>query len=993
MEITYTTTNSESVAFQNGRDMVPRRNKGMEFFMKYKRIDLSSTTLIGRYGVSDMSVKKVEEILDRFMELYLDYGFKYLPKSQVWIDKKIKLKIMNLRDLQRIIVSSYHYDKTFIQLIEYLEHHGPESWVGLLKWKFASFFAFYEGQDIPKNPIKDTFKYKNKGFFKAENLLGGTFHDFFHKMKSKQVRRYETFKNTVLNGMKKGAPRVSKEFLKKVENDTWDSLTTEQEVVQQVNCSVISLETLELQSKIKNEVLKISKHECYFEGKKRTEADILLEEEKEHLTITKDDIRLQIRRTIREIFKSKILISKLKESILKPRFPSTSANYNYSRNKCGGVGGYLATFRGEVSSLPCAKVGDEDPRIRLPDGRIYLNKGILFDSSDSRIDLGSESCELINHRSSHYGRLGKSEDIRYQKLFEAKIECPELHPIVTIDGSDCIKLYQDNFWRIWRQSLGKDYVHNGKKVFFPEDISLRPHHAKIVVLSEPLKGRPITAEDWDIQNVLSSFQKAVHPILRKMDVFRLIGTPLEESMIQEMFNDLPDKRVINSGDYANATNNMFPWASEACIDDMIDIIEEEWTDEDQQFPTRFTQELKTLLYKSMTRHTFVRKWTEETPVLDEQGNPKYNKKGKPIIKKVVHTESKAQKHGQLMGSVVSFIFLCIINAAVCRYAMELSDRRIYSLRKSKKFQQAKLMINGDDCIFDGWKGRIESIWEKCASIVGLQSSVGKTYFSDVMCTVNSQVFRRHNGIWESSKYINYGLLYGIKKSTTCDDDPKIPVHKIGAFARDLKKQCPEDLWPDIKKRFIYFNFDKLKKCGNIPWFLPEWLGGLGIPNDGELSIRDRQYATIIKRDYKRLQPRPIADAKEWFMHDFVNKKLRGQNVQETPHLNFIHKGKVFDLKEQFDEAYSLLTVSLLFSCHLHDIYTEISVANPDEVVAQQKAFHHNLKMYKLVETILNHEPSVTPMEEDEILPEKRQFLIPVTVLSQPLCGSALRSCP
>jgi hypothetical protein len=987
----YTTTNSELAVFQNGRDMVPSRKKGIEFFMNYKRINLDPTELSGIYKVSISSVKKVAEIMDKFMELYLDYGFQYMPRSQVWIDKKKKLKNYNLRDLQRVIVSSYHYDKTFIRLLKYLHHHGPESWVKLLKWKFASFFSFYEDQQIPPSPISNDFKFRGKSFFKPGNLLGGTFHDFYHQLGSKRDHKsqiiYETFRNTVLNGMKKGAPRVSTDFLKKVAADTWTDLTTEKDLKLIVTVEVPTIESLEFQTKTKKVP---TKKNVKTKGKTRADTVDSWELDHETITITKEDIRREIKRTVKEVFQGGRLMKALKNATLKPRFPSTSANYSYSRNKCGGVGGYLGEFRGQISSCPVVIHEDEDMSRILPDGRKYLSKGILFGSTDGRIDIGVEMTNLLHKRSHFYGTLGRFEDLRFERDFQAEIEIPEEHPIIKIDARECVKLYQENYWRIWNKSLGNDtetYNPTRLRRQMP-DVYKNQHRARLVILSEPLKGRPITAEDWDVQNVLASFQKATHPILKKLSVFELIGKPLEVGMIKDMFDELRPGRIINSGDYANATNNMYPWASEACIDDTTDILEENWEDPDCEFPSNYVQELKCLLYKSMTKHIFSRDVVTLVPQYHKDGTPViHKKKGHHIIKKIRTEEIAYQKHGQLMGSIVSFVFLCIINAAVCRYSMELSDRKIYALKKNKRFELANLKINGDDCAFDGWKGRIEKIWEACASLVGLESSIGKTYFSDRMCTINSQIFRRRESGWEESKFINYGLLYGIKKSTTIDEqDPKIPVHKLGTFARDLKRQCPEELWSMVKQRFIYFNMDRLRTCGNIPWFLPEWLGGLGIPNDGELSEKDRCMATIIKQDFKNLKPVPISDAKEWYMHDFVNKQLRQFNVPPTHHLEFQEGDGRHDLKEHFDEAYGILTVSLLFRCELHDLYQEIDIAHTDEVLAMQRAFQHNLKMYRLVENIFNHLQSVTPMEDDDILPEKKQKLIPVTVLSQPLCS-------
>jgi hypothetical protein len=100
--------------------------------------------------------------------------------------------------------------------------------------------------------------------------------------------------------------------------------------------------------------------------------------------------------------------------------------------------------------------------------------------------------------------------------------------------------------------------------------------------------------------------------------------------------------------------------------------------------------------------------------------------------------------------------------------------------------------------------------------------------------------------FELVKYVNLGLLYNLQRSGTSsvtNDSKKVvgglfsvgkteeTLTSIGARARDLVKMSPAILQEKVLSDFIHMNSEALKAY-DIPWFIPEELGGMGLPSVG-----------------------------------------------------------------------------------------------------------------------------------------------------------------
>jgi len=253
-----------------------------------------------------------------------------------------------------------------------------------------------------------------------------------------------------------------------------------------------------------------------------------------------------------------------------------------------------------------------------------------------------------------------------------------------------------------------------------------------------------------------------------------------------------------SGDYAAATDNLAPWVSETIALAIADEIG----------------------LKPVERKLFVDNLIHNIINLHDGG-------------------SAPQRWGQLMGSVISFPILCIANAAMCRWSLEVDKDRSFSLSNTS------LMINGDDVVFRTTKAG-HKIWERMTAFVGLETSLGKTFLTKAFAQINSTNFKKldtpvdeydsESGItrqmwFKQGQYINLGLLYGLKRSgekvgLDVVADAKI---SLGARCRDLIRNCPLELRESVMRLFLSHHRQQLNQLRDIPWFVPEALGGVGLP--------------------------------------------------------------------------------------------------------------------------------------------------------------------
>jgi hypothetical protein len=229
-------------------------------------------------------------------------------------------------------------------------------------------------------------------------------------------------------------------------------------------------------------------------------------------------------------------------------------------------------------------------------------------------------------------------------------------------------------------------------------------------LTEPLKVRIVTKAEWMVQ-LLTPVQKAWHGKMRTHPVFQLIGGSSVEDALSPMKLGKGEKVV--SGDYSAATDNIFLTYTKEAAEAML---ERTRFDLPEGLPTCTEAFLRKLVVHSLTRSVLDLKGTSPVPIT----------------------------RGQMMGHILSFPLLCIINRAASCMAVP---------------RGSFMRINGDDVIFPATKN-IYRRWKSATRSVGLEFSLGKNYYSRDLALVNSVycVYSKEQNRWVSLDVPNVGLL-------------------------------------------------------------------------------------------------------------------------------------------------------------------------------------------------------------------------------------------
>jgi hypothetical protein len=120
-----------------------------------------------------------------------------------------------------------------------------------------------------------------------------------------------------------------------------------------------------------------------------------------------------------------------------------------------------------------------------------------------------------------------------------------------------------------------------------------------------------------------------------------------------------------------------------------------------------------------------------------------------------------QRTGQLMGSVLSFPVLCIVNLVTYWSALE------EYIGAEVEIDDLPVLVNGDDILFRANTGFYE-IWKHKAKSAGFALSLGKNYIHPRFFTVNSELWYCQGGDPNTLKFLpflNVGLLTGQSKIT------------------------------------------------------------------------------------------------------------------------------------------------------------------------------------------------------------------------------------
>lgn len=341
---------------------------------------------------------------------------------------------------------------------------------------------------------------------------------------------------------------------------------------------------------------------------------------------------------------------------------------------------------------------------------------------------------------------------------------------------------------------------------------------------EPLKVRIITKSQAIHQYLSVPFQKALHSALRKRNPFVLLGRPVGGDVIQDFVDRslqaATEPGAWISGDYKGATDGLDQSLSEIvarkCLQYLAPWMEDAETN----------QILKNLVGQAIN----------------------YAIDGEPY--------TVNQENGQLMGSILSFPILCIVNFLTyfCsqselfhEYGRWYGGDRKHPLTPAEIDAQP-VLINGDDYLCYA-SARQYEVWKNNLRFFGFKLSSGKNLVSDKFLMINSTLFVRSSrgseNFFSQVPYPNLGLLKG--RSKVGSSEGMVDQKPLWTIAKDIEVGYPKD-FSSLYRSWNKGTLDVYASDGQRNYYGPRELGFCGL-YDPEASFTDVQrcYATAILR--------------------------------------------------------------------------------------------------------------------------------------------------
>lgn len=266
-----------------------------------------------------------------------------------------------------------------------------------------------------------------------------------------------------------------------------------------------------------------------------------------------------------------------------------------------------------------------------------------------------------------------------------------------------------------------------------------PLAVRVEPIPEPLKVRTITAGIGDTF-CLKPLQRAMWHALGDFPQYCLThGTNRLEGAIERIYERSGPNDVWISGDYTAATDSFSIEGSKALLEGILESIDHE--------PT------KRWAMKEISPHLLV-----------------YPKSSglEPVL----------QKSGQLMGSLLSFPLLCLLNDCTAQFSGVSPD---------------KYLINGDDILIRATP-ETYPVWKAQVDKFGLDLSPGKNYIHKSFGTVNSQL-------------IVEDRVVGSGKQMVLDRRSRV----LGECLRDLEFAMCDSLPQEVIDLFKSVNRQKLSR--------------------------------------------------------------------------------------------------------------------------------------------------------------------------------------
>lgn len=376
--------------------------------------------------------------------------------------------------------------------------------------------------------------------------------------------------------------------------------------------------------------------------------------------------------------------------------------------------------------------------------------------------------------------------------------------------------------------------------------------SRVKFILEPLKVRPITAGDLETNGIYQRLQKVLWKRLQKFPQFSLTGESLNQGHLKwlfhksnQFFNQQGNPHFLESedwlyasGDFSAATDQLHGDLTRACVDEVSG--------------DHLTREV---LLNGLCRNKI---FYHRDPLIAVED---------------LDAPSIDMTNGQLMGCVFSFIFLCIINAAVFRFCLEQNLEESTGVQTEIPIRDLPVLINGDDIGFY-CDQEFHNYWCSVCLQSGLEPSLGKNFLSRDFVTLNSKLYRIHPLFledWEYTDegyesvdcfvshefelvpYLNMSFLTGISKGGS-DTSPKCSVRDI---EREYRRQRKKLLTDSIGERLPALS--EFRQCSDPESLIPEGLRDLFTVDDwrdlwtgGQAKTDDRETLKVIRGSGKKV---------------------------------------------------------------------------------------------------------------------------------------------
>jgi hypothetical protein len=342
----------------------------------------------------------------------------------------------------------------------------------------------------------------------------------------------------------------------------------------------------------------------------------------------------------------------------------------------------------------------------------------------------------------------------------------------------------------------------------------------VMAIREPLKVRMITKGESLPYYYAKFFQRETKSYLDRFPQFVLTNEKLQtkhlvdiilnkEVKLENKYLSLTDNGpdlgfdLFVSGDYSAATDNLKECYTKAAFEAFLEKYEPgPYTSEQLKNNEIDKNILRSVIYNARCSYPA----------------DKNDERGYYIID---------QKNGQLMGSILSFPILCMVNLLTYKLALQEYLLRYYNYDREIPFCDLPVLVNGDDILFRA-NTVFYKIWLRWINEVGFDLSIGKNYVHQSFCSVNSVSFL-YDGDSDFIEigYLNCGLLIGSSKLSMKPAEENIPFHE---FYNTVMRGLEPDEQLRFHKKFMFYHKKRVSLATNYSdfnLFASPFLGGLG----------------------------------------------------------------------------------------------------------------------------------------------------------------------